>query len=186
VDRITESQFKKEILKVFSSNVETAREEIKKFGKPNSILETKQMLNKVLKTLREELAMTNSIAVKRMNADLIEYESGQRQQVETMRGMSHDQLIKIVGDLKSEILSLRINEIYMKKSAEQVKAIKSALKIMILDAFETSDAPKVLRCLEETLDAISKEIRNCWALDSKSGSMIRNEFNFQLQEMFDS
>jgi hypothetical protein len=53
--------------------------------------------------------------------------------------MSHDQLIKIVGDLKSEILSLRINEIFMKKSAEQIKAIKSSLRMLVLDAFETSD-----------------------------------------------
>lgn len=99
--------------------------------------------------------------------------------------MSHDQLIKIVGDLKSEILSLRINEIYMKKSAEKVKAIKCALRAMVLDAFETSDVPKVLRCLEETLESISKEIKNAFTLDSKGGSIIRNEFNLQLQEMFE-
>ena len=73
---MTESQFKNEILKVFSSSTETAKEEIKKYGKPSTVLEIKQLLNKVLKTLREELALTNSIAVKRMNADLIEYESG--------------------------------------------------------------------------------------------------------------
>ena len=94
--------------------------------------------------------------------------------------MSHDQLIKIVGDLKSEILSLRINEIYMKKSAEQIKAIRCALRMLVLDAFETNDQAKVLRCLEETSDSISKEVRNCWTLDSKGGSMIRNEFNMQL------
>lgn len=73
---MTESQFKKEILKVFNNNVDIAKEEIKKYGKPSSVLEIKQLLNKALKTLREELALTNSIAVKRMNADLIEYESG--------------------------------------------------------------------------------------------------------------
>ena len=56
-----------------------------------------------------------------------------------MRGMSHEQLIKIVGDLKSEILSLRINEIYMKKSAEQIKAIRSAHRMLVLDAFETNE-----------------------------------------------
>jgi aspartyl/asparaginyl-tRNA synthetase len=73
---------------------------MKKFGNPVSILEIKQIFNKVLKNLREELAMTNSISVKRMNADLIEYESSQRQHTEKLRSISYEDLIKIIGDLK--------------------------------------------------------------------------------------
>ena len=72
---ISESDFKKEIVSIFTSNKEEAFEIISKYGKPQTILEIKQLLNKVLKSLREELAVTNSIAVKRINADLIEYES---------------------------------------------------------------------------------------------------------------
>ena len=80
-----------------------------------------------MKALREDLACSHSIYIKRMNADIIEFESNQRQTNEDMRRMPVEELIKIIQLLKQDILSLRINEIFMKKCSDQIKALKSAI-----------------------------------------------------------
>ena len=77
-----------------------------------------------MKALREDLACSHSIYIKRMNADIIEFESNQRQTNEDMRRMPVEELIKIIQLLKQDILSLRINEIFMKKCSDQIKALK--------------------------------------------------------------
>ena len=88
-----------------------------------------------MKSLREELACSHSIYIKRINADIIEYESNQRQSNEDMRRMPIEDLIKIITLLKQDILSLRLNEIYMKKCSDQIKALKSALTVCNFESF---------------------------------------------------
>ena len=101
----------------------------------NSLLEVKQLSNKIMKSLREELACSHSIYIKRINADIIEYESNQRQSNEDMRRMPIEDLIKIITLLKQDILSLRLNEIFMKKCSDQIKALKSALTVCNFESF---------------------------------------------------
>lgn len=91
---------------------------LKGHQKLNSLLEMKQLSNKIMKSLREELACSHSIYIKRINADIIEYESNQRVNNELMRSMPIEELIKMICSLKQEILSLRINEIFMKKCSD--------------------------------------------------------------------
>jgi len=78
----------------------------------------KQICNKILKRLREELAGAQTVYVKRLNTDIIEFESTQRTSTEKMRQMSTDELIKLVQSLKQDILSLRITEVFLKKCSE--------------------------------------------------------------------
>jgi len=75
------------------------------------------------------LACSQTVYIKRLNADLIDLESTQRDHIERMKRMTKEEIIKLVGQLKEEIMSLRTNEIFMKKVADQVKAIRTALSL---------------------------------------------------------
>jgi len=75
------------------------------------------------------------VYIKCLNADLIELETSQRESMDRMRRMPNDELIKTIGRLKDEILSLRMNEIFMKRVADQVKAIRGAMSLCNFECF---------------------------------------------------
>ena len=88
--------------------------------------------------------------------------------------MSNEELIKMVGKFKDEILSLRVNEIFMKRTAAQVRAIKGALSLANFECFYQNyragnkDAvehswelpSKLLRILDELTDQVSREVKS--------------------------
>ena len=53
-------------------------------------------------------------------------------------------------------------------------------------AFETNEEAKLLRCIDDMGDALGKEVRNAFNIDTRGGAMVRNEFNVQLSAMLES
>ena len=139
--------------------------------KLGSILDVKQVSNRILKQLREDLAASQTVYVKRLNADLIEFESTQRDHIDRMKNMTKEEIIRLVGQLKEEIMALRTNEIFMKKVADQIKAIRMALSLCNFQCFfanyesngqsgfDGKDLPqKLLKIVEELTESVSREI----------------------------
>ena len=139
--KISDSELKSTILSIIKSSHSTKFEETsaaiaRLFGrsrKLQSIVDVKQLSSKVLRQLREDLAASHTTYIKRVNADLIEFESSQRSNNAAMRQMPNEELIKMINSLKQEILSLRLNEIFMKKCSTQINATKQAVQICNID-----------------------------------------------------
>jgi len=81
--------------------------------------------------------------------------------------MTTDELIKVITILKEDNLSLRTNEIFMKRVTDQVKAIRSTMSLCNFQSFYSNYRPtvrngpeyssdfhvsKVLKVLEELMD----------------------------------
>lgn len=102
----------------------------------SNAFDVKTLSNKVLKCLREELAIAQTTSIKIINCDVIEFEENQRQTTEQLRKLSAEDLIKEVHKLKQEIMTLRINEIFMRKCADQITAVKNAMGLCSLRAVQ--------------------------------------------------
>lgn len=138
-----------------------------KVNKMQSLFEVKQLCNRVMKSLREELAQAHTISIKMVNSDLIEYEQSLSHSLENMKKMTQEQLIREVQQLKHQILSLRQNEIFMMKCSDQVNAVKKSLTLCnfqsLVDCYSEKQEPlqsqKVLKTLNELLDQIDREVK---------------------------
>lgn len=159
-----------------------------------SVVDIKQLSSKVLRQLREDLAASHTTYIKRMNADVIDFESSQRSQNAAMRQMPNEELIRIIQSLKQEILSLRLNEIFMTKCGSQMTSCKSALQVCSLEFIisifdeqfvESSLPQKLAKILDEMADSIQREIKSNFEIESKGeGSGARNHFTLEIQGMF--
>ena len=106
--KISDSELKSTILSIIKSSHSTKFEETsaaiaRLFGrsrKLQSIVDVKQLSSKVLRQLREDLAASHTTYIKRVNADLIEFESSQRSNNAAMRQMPNEELIKMINSLK--------------------------------------------------------------------------------------
>ena len=104
-------------------------------GKPSdgaSLYDIKLFGNKILKKLREDLAFAQSNYIKRMNADVMEFELGHGSNEDAVRGMDQNQMHKELKRLHREILSLRLSETFLRKLCHQVLAINDCLPLCSL------------------------------------------------------
>ncbi len=103
-----------------------------------------------------------------------------------MKRMTNDELIKMVCQLKEEILSLRVNEIFMKKVTDQMKAVRNSMNSCSFSyfyskykrGFENSweQPQKLLKIVEELAESVSREVTNCFQSDVKN-SMLKEDFS---------
>lgn len=195
----TDSELKSNILSIIRNSQgklfdEASTNISKLFGrqrKLESVIDVKQLASKVLRQLREDLAASHSTYIKRMNSDLIDFESNQRSNNAALKQMSSEELIKTIQALKQEILSLRSNEIFMKKCSSQMTAIKSAVQLCNMECImlhykdahiDNQLSQKLLKILDEMAESIRREVKSTFEIESKGeGSGMRNLFSGEIQ-----
>ena len=101
-----------------------------------SLYDIKLFANKVLKKLREDLAIAQSNYIKRMNADVIEFELGHSSsQLAQQRSTDVATLQQELKLLRQEILSLRLSDTFLRKLCHQITAISECLPLCHLENF---------------------------------------------------
>lgn len=126
-----------------------------------TVYDVKNLCNKGLKRLREHLAQAFTISQRILNAEVVDFESNHVLSVEALKKQSFEQLIGHIQQLKAEILSLRLNEVFMTKCSDQLKAIQHAMSLcnlqVVLEFFkgqslDTFSIQKLETTLGESLD----------------------------------
>lgn len=101
-------------------------------GEGPSLYDIKLFGNKVLKKLREDLALAQSAYIKTVNADVMKFELDQGPSEDALCGMDRQQLGQELKRLRQEILALRLSEAFLRKLCGQVLAINDCLPLCSL------------------------------------------------------